>query len=181
MTTIIQVRGTSGSGKTTVMREVMDGITNKWKPNFIEGRKRPLYYSYMGLYAVLGHYEIDCGGCDTIGSVPQVFRVIESLQSNFKFILGEGLLLSEDVIWVEKYDANILFLTTSVDRCLKRVEKRQQAKGRKPKDPERVVRKLTTRIGTIERARLRLLEKPNILCRRASSKQASKIILKWLE
>lgn len=177
---IIQIRGTSGSGKTWVMRQVMESLGTS-KPVYAEGRRRPLYYQYPNHICVLGHYEIACGGCDTIGSVPQVFDVIEKVRNEQSIILCEGLLLSEDVIWVQKYpDSKIVFLTTPVEECLSRVGQRQEEKGRGPADPERVVRKLTRRVETIERARVRLVD-AGILCRRVSANQAPGLILDWIQ
>lgn len=74
---IIQVRGTSGSGKTTAVRKVMAEL-GEWEPGFVEGRKRPLFYKRERV-AVLGHYEVPCGGGDTIGSVPEIFAAIKKL------------------------------------------------------------------------------------------------------
>jgi len=185
---IVQIRGTSGSGKTTVMREVMNALCpfDEWEKEYIDGRRKPLSYKYRQYY-VLGHYEIDCGGCDTIGSAPKVYEQYQVILKNWDgrkacVILSEGLLLSEDVIWTQKlfeqsHDVRALFLTTPTDTCLERVTKRQA--GRAPVDPERVVRKLTRRVETIERARKRLVN-ARVYCKRASSVQASKIILDWI-
>ena len=181
---IIQIRGTSGSGKTTVMRKVM-GSLNLWTPQFVEGRRQPLYYRHKkreGLI-VLGHYEIDCGGCDTIGSAPKVYQTLQML--DFQIALSEGLLWSEDVRWTtelqdsgqEVNKVRSVFLTTDPEECLRRVVIRQA--GRKPVDPERVRRKLMTRVGTINRARMRLID-AGVFCRRFSGRQAVKAIKKWL-
>lgn len=174
---IIQIRGTSGSGKSTVMRKVMDHIGD-WEPKYIPGRKRPLWYK-SGPIAVLGHYEIDCGGCDTIGSAPKVYEVLQSvLSSGISTVLSEGLLWGEDVKWSLKLqDVRAVFLTTSIDECLRRVELRQA--GREPADRERVIRKLTRRVTTIESARRRLVQ-AGVCCRRCTSEQAPGIVLKWV-
>jgi shikimate kinase len=185
---IIQVRGTSGSGKTTVVKQVMKKL-GPFHGVFIEGRKKPLYYSYAkngykgpNIF-VLGHYEADCGGCDTIGSAPAVFDLIKEVHTGDSIILSEGLLWSEDVKWsvelLGTIDTNVraLFLTTSTEECLRRVTARQD--GKKPLDPARVIRKLTTRVGTIERARLRLVH-TDVLCKRCSSEQAPAVIKKWI-
>lgn len=179
---IIQIRGTSGSGKSTVMRKVMAEIVKDsaqpWDPETIETRKMPLYYNRNGVI-VLGHYEIACGGCDTIGSVPQIFAVIKTLPE-FDYLLCEGLLLSEDVKWTLTVpDTRVIFLTTDPEECLTRVKQRQQEKGREPTDPARVRRKLLTRVATIERARLRLVS-AGVYCRRASADQAPGILLNWI-
>lgn len=182
---IIQIRGTSGSGKSTVMQTVMRAFPvgcTRWEPKMVEGRKRPLYYR-RGNVIVLGHYEIACGGCDTIGSVPQVFAELAKLPPD-KTVLCEGLLLSEDVIWSVKANADnvvkCLFLTTPVAECLRRVDARQKEAGRTPTDPARVVRKLSKRVETIERARKRLVQ-AGVECRRCTSEQAPGIVLGWLQ
>lgn len=88
---IVNVRGTSGAGKTTLIRSIM-GMYEQKSPVHIKGRKQPLYYilergslAYKGdelslpeeprNLALLGHYESACGGCDTISSyVPDVLQ-----------------------------------------------------------------------------------------------------------
>lgn len=172
---IIQVRGTSGSGKTTVVRKVKEEL-GKWKPFFREGRKKPLGYRRGGI-VILGHYEIDCGGCDTIGSAPKVFEELQKL--DFDIAITEGLLWSEDVKWtLQLKDPRALFLSTDPEECLRRVTIRQGDKT--PKDPARVRRKLMTRVGTIDRARARLVE-AGVYAKPVSLEQAVRRILKWLK
>jgi hypothetical protein len=186
---LITVRGTSGSGKSTVVRAVMEAAPGGWQASYVPGRRRPLYYyaldpeDFGGLrVAVLGHYEIACGGCDTIGSVPQVFTMLEALPP-LDVVLAEGLLLSEDVKWTLAYGAGrarCLFLDTPVNECLRRVGLRQEARGRSPADPARVIRKLTRRVETINRARARL-EAAGVVCMTASSEDASGVVMEWVK
>lgn len=175
---IIQVRGTSGSGKSTVVRKVMESLGD-WSPEFIDGRKRPIRYRhkrYKGL-VVLGHYEIDCGGCDTIGSAPKVFEAVQD--TKFTVLLSEGLLWGEDVKWtLQLDDVRAVFLTTSPQECLKRVEIRQN--GREPADRDRVWRKLSKRVETIDRARVRL-ESAGVKCVKCSSARAPRVIERWIK
>lgn len=161
---IIQLRGTSGSGKTTVMREVMDrlGGTTAWKGIKKEGRKKPLYYRYNKQHPqiiVLGHYESACGGCDTIGSAAQVAELTDELVEKLRgpyVILQEGLLLSEDVKWTQLMpDVYPVFLTTPLDRCLKQIRSRRlEAGNEKPLNEANT----TNRVAVIERARVKLLD-----------------------
>ena len=173
---IIQIRGTSGSGKTWVVKEIMKEYD--WEPHYVENRKRPLYYT-SGDIIVLGHYEIDCGGCDTIGSAPKVFQTIQNLKVPYKVMITEGLLWGEDVKWTVQLEDTVrsLYLHTSLEDCLNNVKKRQG--GIEPKDPNRVVRKLSKRIQTISRTMPRL-QSVGVYCRRASSNQSVKIIRKWI-
>lgn len=178
---IIQIRGTSGSGKSTVMRKVMDSIGD-WNREMTEGRKKPLYYlsySEWPLTAVLGHYESACGGCDTIGSAAAVYSLIESVQEfrNPVHVLCEGLLLSEDVKWTSQMkDVRCVFLTTPLETCLKQIESRRTEAGNdKPLNPSNT----SNRVATIERARVKLTDL-GVFCRRCSADQAPRVILDWL-
>ena len=83
---IIQIRGTSGSGKTWAMRNTIKELSNDQNPMnpvYVKGRKKPLYYS-IGNYFILGHYESTCGGCDNIGAAPQIYDLYETVISKFE-------------------------------------------------------------------------------------------------
>jgi hypothetical protein len=183
---IIQIRGTSGSGKSTAMREIMKALSRdrEWRPFFADGRRNPLGYELQRgttFYQVLGHYESPCGGCDTIGSARQVFELIERRQRNLQlcdFVLCEGLLLSEDVKWTSQLqDVRVYFLTTPLPTCLDRIRQRRAARGNeKPLDPENT----TQRVNSIESARRRLSE-GGIYCRRANFDQTVVAVLKQIK
>lgn len=102
--TIVNLRGTSGSGKSTVIRKVMEtypqkvGVKKKGRerpigyictwPKIPEGR-RPLF--------VVGHYETDCGGCDTITNVQEVYDMVVQASQDYGYdVLYEGLLISAE-------------------------------------------------------------------------------------
>lgn len=178
---IVQVRGTSGSGKSTVMRAVMMAMGD-WQSVQITGRKRPLYYlsaSEWPLTAVLGHYESPCGGCDTVGSAAAVYDLIQKVVANGAVnVLCEGLLLSEDVKWSSQLpDLKVIFLTTPLERCLRQIECRRATVGNdKPLNPDNTA----NRVAVIERARVKLLDR-GITCRRASPEQAPRLIMEWLD
>lgn len=185
---IIQLRGTSGSGKSTAMRETMKRIEKDtgrpFSPQFRVGRKKPLLYSHSPSYVcVLGHYESPCGGCDTIGSARAVYDLIHEVREGNGGvpILCEGLLLSEDAKWTktlkeEGEDVRVLFLVTSLEECLRRIKGRRESVGNaKELNPSNT----SNRIGVIDRAR-RKLEEAEIVTRRCSSGQASSIVLRWL-
>lgn len=176
---LVQIRGTSGSGKSWVMRQVMKSL-GQWIPEYKPGRKRPLYYRCNDTL-ILGHYEIDCGGCDTIGSAPEVYEALKSLPKA-RHILTEGLLWSGDVKWTvalrdEGYDPRAVYLTTDMETCLRQVNSRQA--GRVTANPERVALKLSKRFAEIARTHPRLLAE-GIMCRRVAAAQAPSLILNWL-
>lgn len=150
----------------------------RWEPRYVPGRRKPLYYYQLdGPMAILGHYETPCGGCDTIGSAAEVFRLLEKVRRDFPKVLCEGLLLSEDVKWSARIpQLRVLFLTTAVETCLQRIQGRRASVGNdKPLNPHNTVH----RVQTIYKARLRLLEK-GVPCYRKSVEQAVPTILAWL-
>ena len=157
---IIQVRGTSGSGKSTVIRRVMEK-TNDWQDINITGRTKPLYYISQELnVALLGHYESACGGCDNVGSAAKVFDLIKEIQSKpvtkHRTILCEGLLLSEDTKWSQQLDnLHVVYLNTPLNTCLKQIRARREAAGNdKPLNPSNTV----NRVAVIERSRQKLTD-----------------------
>lgn len=178
---IIEIRGTSGSGKTTVVKRLMDQV-GEWQGVYTSPRKKPLYYYSVGhspRVVVLGHYEGACGGCDSVGSAAAVYNLIQEIREGNGDvpIVCEGLLLSENVKWtVQLPGVRCLFLTTPVGTCLSQVGGRRRAAGNdEPLNPANTV----NRVKVIERARLRLIE-AGVYCRRASANQATGVVLKWL-
>lgn len=136
--TIISVRGTSGSGKTHLVRAVW-GKFKTAEPTFREGRKRPIFYALKRpgrkrpLY-VLGSYETVCGGCDTIKTADEVFELIEQL-SPLGDVMYEGLLLSGEVrrsLTLPQKTAHHVFINLPLEKCLSQVNSRRRAK-----DPEK--------------------------------------------
>lgn len=184
--TIVQIRGTSGSGKSTVMRGVMDSAL--WNSIIVPGRKKPLYYvsaePRMPPTVILGHYESPCGGGDTVGSARAIYDLIieiHTLLPDIRVILCEGLLLSEDVKWTtllksSGFDVRCLFLVTPVEQCIDWIKGRRKAAGNEKPLSESNTR---NRVGVIERARTKL-EAAGVYCRRCSARQAPGIVLEWL-
>lgn len=178
---IIQVRGTSGSGKSTVMRRVMEAM-GTWDSFLLDGRKRPLYYRVCSEEGwmdtvVLGHYESPCGGGDTIGSAAQIHREIVAHRAcGRSVVLVEGLLLSEDTKWTSTLpldELRVIFLTTPLEECLTRIKGRRETAGNaKPLNPANT----ENRVAVVERARVKLID-AGVYCRRCSSAQAPAIIL----
>lgn len=132
---IIQVRGTSGSGKSTIVKNVM-ALYRNVRPVMRTGRKRPIAYR-CGVkpeeLTIIGHYETKCGGCDTIStpgqSYPIIFELIRRNATDGRNVLFEGLLISGDVKWSSKLndlDFRIIELTTSLEECLDSVNTRRK-------------------------------------------------------
>lgn len=176
---IIQIRGTSGSGKTTVMRAVMKNYV--WTPIYEDGAKKPTYYlSSDRSLVITGHYETVSGGCDRVGGASAVYALTQKLRTELgdsPIILQEGLLLSEDTKWSMLLpDLRIVYLTTTPNDCLERVKGRRVSLGiTKPLSENNTL----GRVKTIERSRIKL-SAAGVMCRRASSEQAPRIILGWI-
>lgn len=143
----INVRGTSGSGKSTVARQIM-ALYERSEPVHVEGRKRPIQYVLKGVdsghpdLAVIGHYETACGGCDTISkddtgrgnSADRIFGLIQENLDAGRDVLFEGLLVSGDVTRCRKlrddgYDLTVVALDLTVEECLASVRARRLARG----------------------------------------------------
>jgi hypothetical protein len=124
----------------------------------------------------VGHYEIDCGGCDTISGNEAVYNLQSSLALD-SIVIAEGIMLSEDVKWSTRLEGlRVLFLTTSLDVCLERVRSRRMQSGNKKVfDPARTIR----RYNDFLRIRQRLVD-AGVDCRRCLADQAPGMILKWL-
>lgn len=165
---IIQVRGTSGSGKSWVVHTLMKELSEMWIP--VKGRwknkKRriPLYYvtklTNGKIVVVCGGYESTCGGCDNIGSAKHVFWLYAKIRESFPtaVIISEGLLLSEDSKWTIKaqemgWEPRAVFLSTDVDLCIDQINARRKAAGKNEPIPETNTRK---RVEVIKRAKVKL-------------------------
>ena len=133
---IINIRGTSGSGKTTVvtrlMEDVLRGKTNIMIPN----RKKPFAYTFSEptKVALMGHYESVCGGCDTINTFDQCYEGIAELDIVNDYVLYEGLRQSSDFkrindLFERGHEILVVNLKVDLETCLESVQKRREARG----------------------------------------------------
>lgn len=150
---IINIRGTSGSGKSTIIRSVM-GMFPVITPTRIEGRRQPTGY-WLGdqgdsrrVY-LLGHYESACGGCDTLPSYDVIYDMVRAA-AGIGHVLFEGLLVSEEVKRTKELE-NLLVvqLTTPIEVCLEGIRERRRARG---DERELNPANTTNRVKTVERA-----------------------------
>lgn len=146
---IINLRGTSGSGKSYIIKKIM-GLFDVVDPIHIEGRQQPYHYHLWSKKRgrpvfVIGHYETPCGGADTIKTFEEVLEMIDYADYFGFDVLFEGLLFSPDTWRLElRYkrgiDVKIVALTTSLEDCIASVEKRRRARGNnKPLKPKNTV------------------------------------------
>lgn len=149
---IINIRGTYGSGKTVLARRIMEAYTDR-TPHFVEGRKKPLYYTFKhplgGVpLAVVGSYETVCGGCDTITDSQLVFDLVDSLFNQGFNVLYESLLLTADVGRTQfhfeqmGWPLTIIMLDLPEQLCIDSVNQRRRARGQmEPVNPRNLLAK----------------------------------------
>lgn len=166
------LRGTSGTGKTTVAREIMK-MSNA-KPDQWNKRKITRYEGWLGDTPIyfLGSYDATCGGCDTI---PRVALVADALQSIFhldkmtqgnSIVFFEGLMISHMLGTVGATQMelgagnNILaFLNTPLSVCVERVMERRRLRGVEEDClPDRTLENLIKDWNSVHRCRLRAIE-----------------------
>lgn len=180
---IIQIRGTSGSGKSTIVKELMKQY--QWTPIYETGRKLPIGYEAphkQGKIIVLGHYEpsAKCGGLDTIkNGLDHIDKLYRSLgATDNTVILSEGLFQSYEFNRTILLDTvRVVFLTTSIEECLERVRRRRVENGNLSPLNEHQTR---SKFRSVELCRQRLIN-AGIDCRRMSQDQATKAVSKWVE
>lgn len=186
---IIQIRGTSGSGKSTAMRFLI-ALLGTEEAIYSPGRKAPMAYWYPGYKTmVMGHYQTACGGCDTIGSARETYDETVNLLKTYKpaFIVQEGLLLSEDVKWTTEMvktlgqEVHCYWLMTPIETCWEYIGRRREKMGESPELTEKTKKKALDRAGTIDRARGRLAiacgwADPQEYIHRCSANQAPRLI-----
>lgn len=165
---IVQIRGTSGSGKSTVVRKIMEACSEKLKikahppfqhPKF-EKRRQPIGYILNGnQIGIPGHYETACGGCDTLPGQDIVFEQVRQSRGVCEHTIFEGLLASEEVRRTvelhEEFPGELVViqLDTDVEVCLEGIRQRRLDRG-----DERPLKEDNTRnrVKVIDRACKRL-------------------------
>lgn len=88
---IIQFAGTSGSGKSHLMRAFLKQA-GEYDPKYLKDRTAPIAYEFVNRdLVVLGAYESPTGGCDTIHDIAQVFGLVRRYYEEGCHVLFEGL------------------------------------------------------------------------------------------
>lgn len=144
MAQAFNLRGTNGTGKTFVAREILKRSGAQVHQRTERGK--PL--CYMGeLFGkpivIFGSYETACGGCDTIPSVHIVAQMLQDFMPEPDLLVFyEGLMISHMIGTVgavakEFNDDHYMgFLDTPLETCISRVVARRVAAGNSKKfDP----------------------------------------------
>jgi len=162
---IVNIRGTHGSGKSTVVKKILDRYGFEAE-SYIEkrGGKRPANYIVQlpgvlrPLY-IIGCYETSCGGCDGIQPYSEIWPRIVSF-ANRGHVLLEGALVSSSYGNIgrasECYgdDFVFAFMDTPLKKCIRQIEQRRAANGNtKPLNPDNTIKKHEAVARSIDKIR----------------------------
>lgn len=138
---VINPRGTSGAGKTELVRRIMGcygGLRGgAAQPVYRGGRNRPICYRFRHPrggrpLVVLGHYEVTSGGCDTVSGLDEVFELARGYAADGHDVLFEGLRVSSEfqrsALLAQQCPVHILRLRTPVEKCVQQVVARRRAR-----------------------------------------------------
>lgn len=158
---IINIRGTHGSGKSTIVKQLIERY--KAQPESVDSKGRPINYvmqlSDGSQLFVVGSYVNACGGCDAIQPYSLIWpRVVELAKRGH--VVFEGALVSssygnigrDSVVYGDQFV--FAFLDTPLEVCLERIKARRLAKGNdKPLDPKNTKGKFDNILKSIPKIR----------------------------
>lgn len=153
---ILNIRGTSGSGKTHTVRTFKDANA----PELIikDGDKilaHMVHYNLVPVY-IIGKYVNVCGGCDTIHTQDEVCNLVRYF-SQFGHVIFEGLLISHSFMryysLMQEFERIsvpmvIARMDTPLEVCLERVKQRRLDKGNeKELNPQNTISTFNSCLG----------------------------------
>lgn len=164
MNKIVKIHGASGSGKTTAVRVLMEAASSMGIIHSTTGKVEAYNLVLPGLdhhVFVIGSYENNCGGVDTIPDYRDVLALLDRYHLLGGHVVFEGLLQSTYYGAMgdhsRKYGPEYVyaFLDTPKEVCVERVNSRRAANGTKTKfNPDNTRKKW----DTIERLHARVEE-----------------------
>lgn len=136
---IVQIAGTSGSGKSYLVRQFLAWGAKNGKVTECKAGTKLVGYDvkvkeYYPIH-VIGPYRegVDTAGCDSIRNIDQVFALIAQAEDENKDVLFEGLFMMNHTRGpqlVEKYEAvKVVQLTDPLAVCLQSINDRRSARG----------------------------------------------------
>lgn len=130
---IINIRGTSGSGKSWVARQVMARFTATpvlWR----DGKKLEGYRFSETAAFLLGAYVSNTGGADTFKDLVDVEEIVER-HAELGHVIFEGIRVNGGYErWINlvsrtRHEVRFVLLTTPLEECCSNVVKRRLIKG----------------------------------------------------
>lgn len=148
---IINLRGTHGSGKSTVVAELIRcfngaAVKDPDKP------KKPLGYVATlpngKTLGVVGPYHTACGGCDAIQPYSLIWPRVMAARATCAHVIFEGALVSSSYGNIgrasEEFGDEFVFafMDTPLEVCLERIRARREARGdMRPLNPDNTTKK----------------------------------------
>lgn len=136
---IINLRGTSGTGKTTAARALISASEAEPYENHVDKPKRVRAYKgklYGKNIFILGSYQVTCGGMDTVNDINVAAEMVTHYGAKRDaFVFYEGLFISHMYGTVGEATAKFgdkhifAFLDTPLETALDNVRQRRLAKG----------------------------------------------------
>ena len=132
---IVNIRGTHGSGKSTIIRTILD--THRHEPTDVSPKGRPNNYvvtlSRNKKLYVVGSYVTACGGCDGIQPYDLIWPRVMKF-AKLGSVIFEGALVSSSVgnigrAMAARTDCIVGFMDTPLEICLQRIAARRAARG----------------------------------------------------
>lgn len=156
---IVQLRGPSGAGKTTVMRRVMDhlGTPVRVRPKDDPTRRSPSFLAWPAKgVVVIGHYDVLCGGCDTIKSRERPFDLARLCADQGATVLLEGLFTTMEfhrtvALAADGYERHDIFIRPPEAECRLNVEARRLSQGKEIKEQKQMAEYYRRVARTLER------------------------------
>lgn len=180
--TVINLRGTNGSGKTTIIMKLMKkfGVKPLEEDGKVWGYK--LRTPNKKVF-IVGKYETPTGGCDGISKLDEVCRRVAVMARMGDVVLFEGFLISgltsrfvSLAKGVPTHKFKFVILDTPVEKCIKRTIKRRQARGNlKHFDPKN----LRQKFQAVDSSR-KYLEREGMDVRVVNHKKAFNTIVDWI-
>lgn len=139
---VYDIRGTHGSGKSSVVK----WFIKKYGPKFVNSEKMHLcYYQIDELHLrIVGKYVSQCGGADTVKRVEYVQRFVVACVRRGWNVMVEGILISHtfarwDQVAHKLGCYRFVHLNPDVETCVARVLHRRKLAGNdKPFDDKNV-------------------------------------------
>jgi len=136
----INLKGTNGSGKSTVPMQMIDN-DQSW--TFLTMSKNDV--KPVGVYcrkfntALIGTYLTNCGGCDSLGNTQVVKDVLKHLWRKDVHILYEGVIVGDiretfyrimlEFRAIHTRELSFCFMGTKFKECLRRIQSRNGGKS----------------------------------------------------
>lgn len=184
---IISLRGTNGSGKSTVIFTMLD----QYKACPIYGALGPRLPEAYELWLpkcekptyVLGPYLTVCGGCDRLIPYDLILTLLVKYAKR-GHVVFEGVIVGSvygrvgRLLESWKKEAVIVWLDTSLEECIRRVEERRGERGdSRPFNPKNLTYKYNQILATVKK----VTEDDILRSVTISSDDALKAILKLLQ